>query len=829
MHISDFIARTITQRRALVWGSVALLTIACIAILVTSLQLDSEIFNVLPGKFSSVQGLKIYDRDFEQTRELTFALQCDPKDVDKLDEFAPVFAERLRQQPWCTRVLSGSPMSAPDGIRDLQLIAVPLLLNLKPNAFRETIAVLQPEKIRDRLHRLREQIEAGSPRPEFELSFDPLGLIAPALKPFAESTIIEQEQPLTSADRTMRVFLVVTNQQSISAFECQRLMREVNKFRAIAAEGWNPESHSGLQVLVTGRSAFASEISLSMRYDVVATLLGSVFLVGTIFFVGFRRWLPLLGMALCLLLSCLVALTLGQLLFGRLSMISVGFCAILVGLGVDFSILTIGRYHQARSDGEPHRQAIATSIAKLGRAIFFGALTTAVGFLALVLSGSMAFSQLGVLIAIGIFVAGLFMCSILFLFVRERQAIPHDWLFESVRKYVRWIVRKPVPMLLFSTVLLLVLTAIGFSPNPPLHFETNTRSLQPRNIRASQALEAIMHEMPVRWEPVLAIVRSANPQELHDYWQKIVAHWRELQTAGKIKGFSTPAALCLSPDWMETNRRQLSAINFPAARETLDQTLDAEGFSRDSFAPAFTLLDDLKRLTDPNVPLPNWRDQLPKSSSWWFLVDRYFGHDPALTTGFVTTNQPISAHAQSKDLERDLQVPGVPMILSGWSYALADLLPWSHHQLLLISALMAIFDISLLALLYRDFRLWTIQVITLAFGIGAMIASMKLLHINLNLLNVLSFRLVLAIGVDYGIYVVLVWQKTREIEHDVAGVLKPVLLAGLTAVSGFASLALARNPALTSLGIACAIGIFWSLMATIFFALPAMAANRPKT
>src|SRR5205814_9308232 len=158
------------------------------------------------------------------------------------------------------------------GIRDLQSIAVPLLLNLEPNVFRETISILQPEKIRDRLQRLREQIEAGSPRPEFELSFDPLGLIAPALKPFAESTIIEQEQPLTSAEGTMRVFLVVTNQQSISTFECQRLMREVNKFRAISTEGWND---GPLEVLVTGRSAFASEISLSMRYDVVATLLGS--------------------------------------------------------------------------------------------------------------------------------------------------------------------------------------------------------------------------------------------------------------------------------------------------------------------------------------------------------------------------------------------------------------------------------------------------------------------------------------------------------------------------------------------------------------------------
>ncbi len=829
MRVSDFIAQTITQRRALVWSGVAVLTIGCIAILAISLRLDSEVFNVLPGRFPSVQGLKIYDRDFEQTRQLTFALLCNPKDVDKLEEFAPVFAERLRQQPWCSRLLAGSPMSTADGIRDLQSIAVPLLLNLEPRAFDDTMSILQPDKIRDRLHRLRQEIEAGSPRPEFELSFDPLGLIAPALKPFAESTIIEQEQPLTSPDRTMRIFLVVTNQATVSAFECQRLMRRVNEFRASAAEGWDPESHSGLQILVTGRPAFVSEISLSMRHDVVATLFGSIVLVGIIFFAGFRRWLPLVGMAVCLLLSCLVALTAGQLLFGRLSMISVAFCAILVGLGVDFAILTIGRYHQARADGEPHRQAIATSVAKLGRAVFFGALTTAVGFLALVLSGAMTFSELGVLIAIGIFVAGLFMCSILFLFVREQKtAVAHDWLFEAVTKYVRWTVRKPAPMLIFSTAILLLLTAIGFSPVPPLRFEASPRSLQPKNIRANQALEEIMHRMPVRWEPVLAIVRATDPQELHNYWQKISAHWREIQAAGKIKGFSTPAALCSSPTWMQKNRQRLSTINFQAVRETLEQTLDAEGFTRDAFQPAFTLIDGLQHVADPNVPLPDWRTQLPQSSSWWFLVDRYFGRDPLLTTGFVTTDQPVSTHAQSQELGRDLPVAGVPMIISGWSYALADLQPWSHHQLLIISALMAIFDISLLAILYRDLRLWLIQVITLAFGIGAMIASMKLLQAHLNLLNVLSFRLVLAIGVDYGIYVVLVWQKTREIEHDVAGVVKPVLLAGLTAVSGFGSLALARNPALTGLGIACAIGIFWSVVATIFFTLPAMAAAKPK-
>ena len=762
-------------------------------------------------------------------------------------------------------------MTTADGIRDLQSIAVPLLLNLEPSAFDEAMSILQPDKIRDRLRRLRQQIEAGSPRPQFELSFDPLGLIAPALKPFAQSTAIEQEQPLTSPDRTMRIFLVVTNQKSISAFECQHLMRRVNDFRKTAADGW--DGSRSLQILVTGRSAFVSEISLSMRYDVVATLLGSVVLVSLIFFIGFRRWLPLAGMAFCLLLSCLVALTAGQLLFGRLSMISVGFCAILVGLGVDFAILTIGRYHQARADGEPHQQAIATSVAKLGRAVFFGALTTAVGFLALVLSGAMSFSELGVLIAIGIFVAGLFMCSILFLFVRDDdrrstgilsvgpagilpadatssassesvKSLPagetltgptgkmpvlrRDWLFDLVTRYVRWIVRRPVPMLVFSCAVLLLITAIGFSPVPPLEFEASTRSLQPKNIRAGHALETIMKKMPVRWEPVLAIVRATNSQELHDYWEKISAHWREFQAAGKIKGFSTPAALCPSPNWMERNRDRLRGINFQAAHETLTETLEAEGFSVEAFAPAFALLDDLQRIADPSVPLPNWRTQLSASSSWWFLIDRYFGQDPLLTTGFVMTNAPLTTHEQSQELQRGLSVPGVPLILTGWTYVLADLQPWSHHQLLIISALMAIFDISLLAILYRDVRLWLIQIITLAFGIGAMIATMKLLNIHLNLLNVLSFRLVLAIGVDYGIYVVLVWQKTHDVQHDVAGVVKPVLLAGLTAISGFGSLALARNPALTGLGIACAIGISWSLIATIFFTLPAMAAIKPK-
>lgn len=828
MSYSKFIARLVTQHRALLWFAVALVAALSLYVLITRLTLDTEVLNLLPAKFESVRGLKVYNNDFAQTRELTFALACQPLDVDRLEEFAPIFAQRLRDQPWSTRVLAGSPMESPEAVADLQRIAVPLLLNLEPQAFADTLAILQPEKLQARLARLHQEIEAGSPRPEFELQLDPLGVVGPALKPFAGNAALEQDQPLTSPDRTLRVFLAVTNQPTIGAFDCQALMKKVNAFRVRASEGW--EGEGPLEVLVTGRSAYVAEISLSMRHDIVVTLFGSIFLVGGVFYAGFRRWLPLIGMGFSLLLCCLVALATGLLIFHELNMVTIGMCAILIGLGVDFAILIFGRYQQARNEGSDHAPAIEEAIAKLGRAIFFGALTTAVGFMALLLANSGGFTQLGVLIAIGILVAGVFMTSVFFLFTRERSLPPRsDWILTLVRRYVRRTLRTPRLILWIALPILLLLFAIALLPQLPLIFDASTRSMEPKSSAAGHALAEIMAKMPTRWEPVLGIVRAPNQEQLHKDWQKIEAHWRDLERTGQIKSSSTPAALALSPRLMEANRLRLRSIDLGAARRALEEAIAREGFSRDSFAAGFKLLDQLEAVARRGIAIPDWRRALPDSSSWWFLVERYFAADPLLTVGFVTTNKPVQTDDQKQMLMRELPVPGVPMILSGWSFTLTDLIPWSRRQLILISTLMAFFDATLLAVLYRDWRLWLIQVITLALAIGAMIATMKLGHIPLNLLNVLAFRLVLAIGVDYGIYVLLVWQRAREVEHDVAGVLKPVALAGLTAIAGFGSLGLANNPTLSGLGIACAIGLAWSLFATIFFTLPAAALAEPMS
>ena len=588
MSYSKFIARLVTERRGLVWLAVAFIAALSLYVLVTRLTLDTEVFNLLPGKFKSVQGLKVYNNDFAQTRELTFALVCQPDDVERLEEFAPIFAERLRQQPWNTRVLAGSPMESPEAVHDLQGIAIPLLLNLDPQAFAATIAVLQPDKLQARLARLHQEIEAGSPRPEFELQLDPLGVITPALKPFSGNAALEQDQPLVSTDGTTRIFLAVTNQPSISAFDCQALMKKVDAFRAGASEGW--EGSGPLEVLVTGRSAYVAEISLSMRHDIVVTLLGSILLVGGVFYVGFRRWLPLIGMGFSLLLSCLVALAVGLLIFGELNMITIGMCAILIGLGVDFAILIFGRYQQARNEGAAHAPAIQEAVAKLGRAVFFGAFTTAVGFLALLLAGSAGFTQLGVLIAIGILVAAVLMTSVFFLFTRERSHPPrHDWILAVVTLYVRRMLRAPGLILWLALPLLLLLFAVALAPIPPLVFDASTHSMEPKSSEAGYALKTIMAKMPARWEPVIGIVRAPNEEQLHADWQRLEAHWRELERAGQIKSFSTPAALALSPAMIEQNRLRLGAIDFAATRQGARGNDRARGFQPGDLRPGFPI------------------------------------------------------------------------------------------------------------------------------------------------------------------------------------------------------------------------------------------------
>ena len=293
------------------------------------------------------------------------------------------------------------------------------MLNLPAEQFAEAVNDLSPEAIQERIGRLAAQMAAGSPRARFELENDPLGLAARAAKPVWETVAISETFNLTSADGTTMIIPVITNQSELSAEACRATMRQVRQFILKVKDELG---RNGPEIVVTGRSAYVDEIEASMQRDIATTSLVSLLCVTGLFWVGFRRLLPLIGIALLLALTAITTMACGTLYFDKLNIIAISFCSILFGLGDDFSLLLCQRFYQSRNIGMSRESAIAESISHCTPGILWVAITTGIGFLALCFSGSNGFAQLGVLVALGVFLCAVLMPLFLFLFLGNTPA-----------------------------------------------------------------------------------------------------------------------------------------------------------------------------------------------------------------------------------------------------------------------------------------------------------------------------------------------------------------------------------------------------------------------
>jgi len=818
MSPARIVAHFVTHRRPVVFTVVALLIAASLLVIIFGLRFNSDILDLLPKNFDSVQAFKTTDREFTNARQIIFALSLDSQDAD-LDQITSQFCDQLHKQPWVVRVTSSPPIESPDGIADMQSrLAVPLLLNLDSQSFGNAMQLLRPDQITSRLHELRVKMETMGVA-EMKLDYDALGLVQEAMRPMARSFSSDDSDAFVSADGTMHLVFVEVDQPGIGPHECQALMRKVDAFKAQFLDSCTVKP----AILVTGRDAFVDQISRSMRFDIVSTLLGSIVLVSVVFYVGFRRFLPLVALMHVLLLCCVIAIALGGLIFHELNLITIGLCSILVGLGVDFGMLLYGSFQSQRNAGVEHEEAIARSLSQLGEGVFMGALTTGAAFVSFLLSDCSAFAQLGTLIAIGILIASLLMMTVFYACIsRRRPPEEHDALFEWGKRYVATVFRNPKPVLIGTSIFLLALCGVAVAPIGQLRMEADPKTLEP-DCEASTALHDIQEAFPAAKEPLLVIVDADNAETCHAEWAKVQKQWSDLLDEGKIKGFLAPTPFVLSPNQARENLKLLEKVDLKAARDSYTKALATEGFntSDPAFQNVSKLIDALEAARNAPEPATNWHDILPPSSTWWFVLDNFFARNSYLASAHVTPLEPIRSEAQKDLLQQELTVPGVSMHITGWTYVLADLIPWARHKLVLLSVAMISFNIVLLAFLYRRVEPLLILMVSLALSIGAMIACLKVFGFALNLFNVLAFPLVLGVGVDYGIYILLAMRQPGDKEYAFATIIKPVILAGLTAVAGFGSLALAHNPALRGLGAVSAIGIACCLFSTIFFILPA--------
>jgi uncharacterized protein len=360
------------------------------------------------------------------------------------------------------------------------------------------------------------------------------------------------------------------------------------------------------------------------------------------------------------------------------------------------------------------------------------------------------------------------------------------------------------------------------APFVPLKFDTNPVSLQPKKIPASIALQVLADQMRQESDPVTILVNATNQEEFHDRWERLSKRLEEARKAGQLKSVSTPLALALSPARIDENREMLKRLDFDKIEATVRESLERNGFEVDSFKNVFELLDRLK-IEQSQTGLPDWSKLFPPKSSWWFLIDRYFATNPRMAAGYVQPIKPIQSQSDQKRIGELVHSGDPHAIVTGWSYTLWDLIPWAKGEVVEFTTIVGGLILVLLWIVYRKFSLWLVHASALAMSMLALVASLKLFHLSINLLNTLAFPLVLAIGVDYGIQFLVVSRREGELKENLANVLKPLSICGLTTFSGFAVLIPTQNPALSGLGLLCAIGVFWCLLTTFFYMVPAFA------
>lgn len=784
-------ARLAVRRPGVLIAAALLLLFAAVFVFQSRQSFDSEILNLLPAEAPSVQGLKLYNSRFNSSRELAFLVESgDPGASDD-------FVEELARQPWVRRVLDAPPTESSAGRETLPQLVAPLLLAQDDADFARTLDLLDSEKMKHRIATLTSKAAAGSPVALMELTNDPTGIIAPIAAALSQKLSIAETFDMSAGNA--RIVPVVTNQPDLSAESCSALMKSVHKFLDdMSARPGAPH------VSVTGRSPYVDEISSSMQRDIVLTGLVSIAAVTCLFWFSFRSLVPLAGSVLILAWSCMLALSAGSLVFDRLNVVAMGFCSILVGLGDDFSLLLYQRYVGARGAGLDREAAIADSVRHAAPGILWVALTTGLGFAALSFSGSAGFAQLGILIAIGVGAGALGMLAFMPLFEREVPVRNGDLVLRLCERIMKSGRLPWISALVFVAALL-----VAVLPWKPLHFDTSTHSLEPRDIPAAKALARIMEIFPATFEPVMVLVPGPAS---HGALLGLDRVLDDLKSRGVITKFSSPSALVQDPARVARNLEKIRALDMNGLQHSLAGLEESAGLRPGALDSASRLLQGLQ---SPE-PLPV---RLPAASPWWFVLDRMLSPDSGDVIYYLQL--PANSDAGSRRVVEEAVLGAVPgAFVTGWSQMLQSLVPWATRELLVFGGIVVAVILIILFFVYREFHAFALHLAALFLAMCGTVATLKFAGHPINLLNVLAFPLILAVGVDYGVHLLLAIREPGRIDDTLPAVMKPVLISALTTITGFGALMLARNPALNGLGFVCATGVAWCLVTSFLVIVP---------
>lgn len=239
-----------------------------------------------------------------------------------------------------------------------------------------------------------------------------------------------------------------------------------------------------VRVGVTGKPALASDEMVAAFGDSErATVVAFVLTLGLLVLAFLRVGKPVV-MLVVLALSLCWSIGAATLVVGHLSLFSVMFISIVIGIGIDYGIYFLFRYEEEVFLGRSVREAIEITAARSGPGMLLGAITAAATFYVLLLTDFRGLQELGFVAGTAILLAWLAMMTVFpaaILLVDRRHAdapartVPRTIALESVRvPLVEWLTGHPRTVLALAALV----TVVSLGGLARVHFDYNLLNLQ---------------------------------------------------------------------------------------------------------------------------------------------------------------------------------------------------------------------------------------------------------------------------------------------------------------------------------------------------------------
>ncbi|NBF40540.1 MAG: MMPL family transporter [Spirochaetes bacterium] len=675
-------------------------------------------------------------------------------------------------------------------------------------------------------------------------------------------------------DNSLLTFTIVPNISAVDFEETIELTRHIREV-ARQVESQHPE----VSISYTGNVPIQADEQEALGFDMIVPALVALLIIFVLFLFSFQQIRSIVMTILVLVTAIVFNYGFVGAAIGEITMLTSFMSTLLLGLGIDYGIQLVTTFNAMRTEGAGPEEALRLTYRKAGTGTMLAALTTAVAFFVMALTGSQAFAQFGITAGTGVLLCFVSMVTILpsLLLLFGREDLSYSRLpkidYGFLGRTASWIARHRRSVLAAGAIVTagLAVAALG------LRVEYNFMNLEPQDmpsiitynelsetlgITPSQSMviaedidearelsEALEEEplvgnvssvsylipSPEQAKRRLEIIRNArgrlgNRREidytgtaLEDLLYEIQRVEWNLIEIGDLSVASLGEDNRIVAKRNQMIREVIGAEVGEPGREVFQRLIETIESDPDTYGRRLNALDDAfsRAASDivtrmAAVDRPVGIADLPEDYRAAFFSGRGERNLVTILPADGMFESLTAMEQFSTDLARiDERITGFVQIGLEWTQE-------SFESSIRAGILILIVVLIALALEFRSLRWAAAAGFPLVVGMIWMLGLYPLLGMKINAINLAMVPLVIGMAVDFGIHLVHRFREEGDVAVTYSYTGKAVFLSAMTTMVGFGSLALvgefksiALIGAILFLGIASAWAVSLVLLPTL--------------